>query len=225
MKKLNLYILLLGSLLATQVLTGQKADKPADLLPPTTSFIPDDDGGVVEIVPAELTSPGSKKANASPVLKSIQPLSIFMGNIWAEQNLGTRKASLFDLGGHLNLATLRDDNVGVLPAAPSVDDLADLPKEPINDLWIQRKLVDMLESKILPTPDAGTVFVVFLPPGVKLTVGSHTAGMHFAAYHNLIHVESGELRYVVVPFNENADRQATVATLAIVQTIFNPGSN
>lgn len=225
MKRLNLYTLFLGGLLATQVITAQKTDKSAELSAPTTSFIPDDDGGVVEITAVDLTSPGPKKANASPVLKSIQPLSIFMGNAWAEQNLGARKAALFDLAGHPHLAALRNDNVDVLPAAPSVDDFADLSKEPINDLWIQRKLVAMLESKILPAPDARTVFVVFLAPGVKSTVGTHTAGVHFAAYHNLIHVEPGELRYVVVPFNENASRQATAASLAIVQTVFNPGSN
>jgi len=49
--------------------------------------------------------------------------------------------------------------------------------------------------------------------------------VHFAAYHNLVHVEAGELRYVVVPFNENADRQATAASLALVETAFNPQSN
>jgi hypothetical protein len=211
--------------LATQAITAQKIDKSVDLSAPTTSFIPDDDGGVVEIVPVELTSSGPKKANISPVLKSIQPLSIFMGNAWADQNVGARKIALFDLAGHANLVALQNDSVDVLPGAPSVDDFTDLSEEPINDLWIQRKLVAMLENNILPTPDARTVFVVFLPPGVKSTVGTHTAGLHFAAYHNLIHVDSGELRYVVVPFNENASRQATAATLAIVQTVFNPGSN
>jgi hypothetical protein len=38
-------------------------------------------------------------------------------------------------------------------------------------------------------------------------------------------VEAGELRYVVVPFNENAGRQAAAASLAIVETVFNPASN
>jgi hypothetical protein len=225
MKRLNLCGLFLASLLATQVMTGQKAVNPADVPVPTTNFISDDDGGVVQIVPADLAAPGPRKANAAPVMKSIRQVSIFMGNAWAEQNVRAHEAALSDLTGHAHLVALRNDHVDVLPPAPSVEDFADLAKEPINDLSIQRKLVAMLESKILPAPDSSTVFVVFLAPGLKSTVGSHTAGVHFAAYHNLIHMEAGELRYVVVPFNENAGRQATAASRAIFETVYNPGSN
>jgi hypothetical protein len=225
MKRLILCTLFLAGLFATQVVTAQKAAKPADLPVPTTNFISDDDGGVVQIVPADLSAAGPRKANAVPVMKSIQQVSIFLGTAWAEQNVRPREASLSDLTGHAHMAPLQNNNVGVLPAAPSVEDFADLSKGPVNDLAIQSKLVELLESKTIPAPDASTVFVVFLAPGVKSTVGSHTAGVHFAAYHNLVHVEAGELRYVVVPFNENASRQAAAASLAIVETVFNPASN
>jgi hypothetical protein len=228
MKRLILCTLFLAGLFATQVVTAQKAvqpaAKPADLPVPTTNFISDDDGGVVQIVPTDLSAAGPRKANAAPVMKSIQQVSIFLGSAWAEQNVRPREATLSDLTSHSHLAPLQSNNVSVLPAASSVEDFADL-KGPVNDLAIQSKLVEMLESKTLPAPDASTVFVVFLAPGVKSTVGSHTAGVHFAAYHNLVHVEAGELRYVVVPFNENANRQAAAASLAIVETVFNPASN
>jgi hypothetical protein len=224
MKKLNLCTLFLAGLFATQVMTAQKAVKPADLPAPTTNFISDDDGGVVQIVPADLTPAGPRKANATPVMKSVQQVSIFLGSAWAEQNVRSREAALADLTGHAQLAPLQNNNVSILPAAPSVDDFTDLSKG-VNDLAIQSKLVEMLESKTIPEPDANTVFVVFLGPGVKSTVGSHTSGVHFAAYHNLVHVEAGELRYVVVAFNENASRQAAAASLALVETVFNPASH
>jgi len=224
MKKLNLCALFLAGLLATQVVTAQKAAQPKDLPVPTTNFISDDDGGVVQIVPVGLTPTGTRKAGTTAAMKSVQQVSVFLGSAWAEQSVRSREASLADLTGHAHLAPLQNHNVSVLPAAPSVEDFADL-KGPVNDLTIQNKLVEMLESKALPAPDASTVFVVFLSPGTKLTVGNHTAGVHFAAYHNLVHVEAGELRYVVVPFNENASHQATAASLAIVDTVFNPASN
>ncbi|HYK91574.1 MAG TPA: hypothetical protein VE398_22590 [Acidobacteriota bacterium] len=223
MKRLNLCMLFLAGLFATQVMTAQKAVKPADLPVPTTNFISDDDGGVVQIVPTDLSAAGPRKANAAPVMQSVQQVSVFLGGAWAEQNVRSREASLSDLTSHSHITQLQNNNVSVLPAAPSVEDFADLSKG-VNDLAIQSKLVAMLESKILPAPDASTVFVVFLGPGVKSTVGS-TAGVQFAAYHNLVHVEAGELRYVVVPFNENASRQAAAASLAIVETVFNPASN
>lgn len=224
MKRLNLCMLFLAGLFATQVMTAQKAVKPADLPVPTTNFISDDDGGVVQIVPVGLTPAGTRKGNSAPVMKSVQQVSVFLGSAWGEQSVRSREASLADLTGHAQLAPLQKDNVSVLPSAPSVEDFADL-KGPVNDLTIQNKLVSMLESKTLPAPDASTVFVVFLAPGTNLTVGNHTAGVHFAAYHNLVHVEAGELRYVVVPFNENAGNQAAAASLALVQTVFNPASN
>lgn len=224
MKRFNVCALFLASLLVTQVVTAQKAVQPKDLPVPTTNFISDDDGGVVQIVPVGLSPAGPRKGNSAPVMKSIQQVSVFLGSAWAEQSVRNREAALSDLAGHTQLATLQEHNVSVLPAAPKVEDFADL-KEPVNDLTIQNKLVEMLESKSSPAPDSSTVFVVFLAPGTKLTVGNHTAGVHFAAYHNLVHVEAGELRYVVVPFNENASHQATAASLALVETVYNPASN
>jgi hypothetical protein len=223
MKKLNLCTLFLASLFATQVLTAQQAVKPAGLPASTTNFISDDDGGVVQIVPPSLTPAGPGKTSPAPAMKSIRQVSIFLGSAW--ENVRSSEAALSDLTGNPNLAALQNQNVNVLPAAAGVEDFADLGKKPVNDLAIQNKLVEMLASKTLPAADAETVFVVFLAPGVKQTVGNHTAGVDFAAYHNLVHVEAGELRYVVVPFNENAGRSATAASLAMVETVFNPASN
>ncbi len=225
MKRLTLCTLFLAGLFATQVMTAQKAVKPAANLPaPTTNFISDDDGGTVQVVPADLAAPGARKAHAAPVMKSVQQVSIFLGSAWADQNTRSREAALSDLTSHNHLAELQNSHATILSAAPSVEDFTDL-KDPVNDLAIQRKLVDMLESKTLPAPDASTIFVVFLAPGIKSTVGTHTAGVDYAAYHNLIHGEAGELRYVVVPFQENASHQVAAASLALVETVFNPASN
>jgi hypothetical protein len=223
MKKLNLCTLFLAGLFATQVMTAQQAVKPAGLPVSTTNFISDDDGGVVQIVPASLSPASPSKTNAAPAMKSIRQVSVFLGSAW--ENVRSGEAALSDLTGNPNLAALQNQNVNVLPAAAGVEDFADLGKKPVNDLTIQNKLVEMLENKTLPAADAETVFVVFLAPGVKATVGNHTAGVDFAAYHNLVHVEAGELRYVVVPFNQNAGRSATAASLAMVETVFNPASN
>jgi hypothetical protein len=223
MKRLGICALSVAGLLVTQVISSHEAAK-ADGPQVQTNFISDDDGGVVQIVPVGLTPSGPGKANTAPVMKSIQQLSIFLGSTWTEQGARNREAWLSDLASHADLAPLRTQSVEVLPASPSVEDFTDL-KGPLNDLTIQKKLVEMLASSTLSAPTVSTIFVVFLAPGAQLTVGNHTAGVHFAAYHNLVHVEEGELRYVVVPFNENASGHAKAATLAIVDTAFNPASN
>ncbi|HWZ44115.1 MAG TPA: hypothetical protein VNW97_11595 [Candidatus Saccharimonadales bacterium] len=202
------------------------AQQAANSKPNATDRIGDDDGGLVQIVPADFTAAtGADSVKATAVLKSVQQVSIFLGRAWAEQKVRSREVALSDLSSHPHMATLRQNNIGLQPAAPDVEDFTDFSKTTVNDLAIQHKLVEMLQSKALPAPDASTVFVIFLAPGIKSTIGAHTSGTHFAAYHNLVHVEAGELRYVVVPFNENADRQAAAASLAIVETVFNPISN
>lgn len=228
MKRLILCTLFLAGLFATQVMTAQKAVKPAakpvDLPASTTNFISDDDGGTVQVVPVDLATPGPRKAHAAPAMKSVQQVSVFLGAAWADEKVRTREASLSDLTNHTHLVELQNSYVATLSVAPSVEDFTDL-KDPVNDLAIQSKLVDMLESKTIPAPDASTVYVVFLAPGTKSTVGGHTAGIDYAAYHNLIHAEAGVLRYVVVPFNDNVGHQADAASLSLLETIFNPESN
>lgn len=223
MKRLSVCAFSVAGLLATQVITSREATS-TDGLQVQTNFISDDDGGVVQIVPVGLTPSGPGKASTAPVMKSIQQVSVFLGGAWAEQSARNREAWLSDLAGHADLAPLHTQKVDVFPASPSVEDFTDL-KGPVNDLTIQRKLLEMLASSVLSAPNAATIFVVFLAPGVQLTVGNHTAGVQFAAYHNLVHVEAGELRYVVVPFNEDASHQAKAASLAIVDTAVNPASN
>src|SRR5215467_10274927 len=100
MKRLNVCALFLAGLLATQVMTAQKAAKPKDLPVPTTDFISDDDGGVVQIVPVGLTPAGPRKANTAPAMKSIQQVSVFLGSAWTDQSVRSREASLSDLAGH-----------------------------------------------------------------------------------------------------------------------------
>ena len=218
MKTRILCTLLLAGL-AAQTLTAQRAAKPADSLTPV-NFVSDDDGGVVQIVPADVPAAGPRKAHAVPLMKSVQQVSIFLGSAWADPNVRAREGALADLAAQLT--ELRNSNTQVLPAAPSVEDFSDLTKSPVNDLGVQRKLVEMLESKAIPAPGSNTVYIVFLAPGVSSSVGKSTGGVHYAAYHSLLHTTAGDVRYIVVPFNENAGQQAAAASSALVETAFNP---
>jgi hypothetical protein len=175
----------------------------------------DDDGGMVQVVPVDAaTAPA--KARTTPVMKSVRQVSIFLGSAWAEQETRIRERVLSDLSG--KLGELQNSNITLLPASPSVEDFSDLSKTPVNDLAIQRKLSEMLANQSIPAADPATVYVVFLGAGIKSTVGGHAGGVDYAAYHTSIHVNDAEVRYVVVPFNENAERQANTAARAIVET-------
>jgi hypothetical protein len=226
MKRLVFCALLLAGLFVP-AFAVQQGNKPVDAAAAKGNFVSDDDGGLTEIVPADPTAQGPRAATAAPVLKQVQQVSIFLGAAWGDQQVRPRQARLLDLGGSPAkpaLAELRNKQVEVLPAAPRVEDFSDLSKGTINDLTIQRKLVEMLASHAIPAPTANTVYVVYLAPGITSTLGTSKAGTDYSAYHNLLHAEAGEVRYVVVPYHENADRHSAAAARAFADTAFNPSA-
>jgi len=224
MKRLVFYSLLFAGL-ATLAFAAQQGNKSADTPPANTNFVGDDDGGLTEIVPADPATQGPRASGAVPVMKSVQQVSIFLGAAWGDQQARTRQTGLPDFAGNrreLALTELQNHNVEVLPTAPRVEDFSDLSKGLVNDLTIQRKLVEMLGNHALPPPAANTIYVIFLAPGITSTLGASKAGIDYAAYHNSLHLDTSEVRYVVVPYQENADRHNAAAAQAFVNTAFNP---
>jgi hypothetical protein len=221
MKKFAFGILLLCGTV-TYVLAAQQAsvDRPAE---PNFAF--DDDGGKAEIVPVDLSVAGAKTFHGGPVLASAQQVSIFLGAGWGDSQIRGREASLVDViasAGNTQVAELKQHSIKMLRAAPKLEDFSDLSQSKVNDLTIQQKLSDLLKSKAIPAPTADTVFVIFLAPGIQSSLGGLQGGVDYAAYHNFVNLEAGELHYVVVPFLANADNHSAAATRAFAETALNP---
>jgi opacity protein-like surface antigen len=222
MKKFALCALLLCGL-GTCVMAAQQqatVDRPAE-----PNFVFDDDGGKVQIVPADFSTAGPKTFHGGPVLASAQQVSIFLGAGWGDQHVRARESSLLDVTaavGNAHVAELQKHNIRTLRAAPRLEDFSDLSKARVNDLTIQQKLSDLLQSKAIPAPVAGTVYVIFLAPGIQSTLGAHQAGVDYVAYHNFVNLEAGEIHYVVVPFHESADHHSAAATRAFAEAALNP---
>lgn len=224
MKRFVFYTMLFA-VLATLASSAQQGNKSGDTPPAKANFVGDDDGGLTEIVPADPAKQGPRASGAVPVMKSVQQVSIFLGAAWGDQQARRRQTRLPDFAGNRSdpaLTELQNHNVEVIPAVPRVEDFSDLSKGPVNDLTIQRKLVEMLGNHAIPPPAANTIYVIFLAPGVTSTLGASKAGIDYAAYHNLLHLDISEVRYVVVPYQENADRHDAAASQAFVNTAFNP---
>lgn len=221
MNKLTIFILLLAGFAAQA--QAQNA-KPADL-PDKPSHVFDDDGGAVQIVAQGATATVERKFHGGAVMKSIRQVSIFLGSGWGERQTRARETALLDLSARhddAQIAELQKHGVSVAPAGVSHEDFSDLGKSPVNDLAIQRRLADMIASKAVPAPTAETVFVVFLAPGIRSSLGGHQAGVDYAAYHSVFHSAAGEVRYAVVPFDSNAGNMQAAATRAFVNTALNP---
>src|SRR5262249_16444929 len=152
-------------------------------------------------------------------------VSIFLGAAWADQQVRSRQTPLLNVTGDAkgpDATELRSHNIRMLPSPLRLEDFTDLSTTTVNDLTIQQKLSDLLHSKTIPAPAAGTVYVVFLAPGIDSTLGGNKAGLDYAAYHNFVNLEAGEVHYVVVPFHQDARQHAAAATRAFAETALNP---
>ena len=222
MKKFALGILLLCGTVTCVLSAQQQAsvDRPAE---PNLAF--DDDGGKAQIVPIDLAVAAPKTFHGGAVLSSTQQVSIFLGAGWGDTQVRGREASLLDVtasADNAQVAELKTHSIKTLRAAPKLEDFNDLSQSKVNDLTIQQKLSDLLKSKAIPAPTAGTVYVIFLAPGIHSTLGGLQGGVDYAAYHNFVNLEVGEIHYVVVPFHQNADNHSAAATRAFAETALNP---
>jgi hypothetical protein len=220
MKKPALFLIPLA-LFAVQMAAGQQApvDRPAE---PNLVF--DDDGGKVQFVPANLSVTGEKTFHGGAVMKQAQQISIFLGSGWGDAQARARLTGLTDVSATSSphVAELQTHNIKTLRAAPGTEDFSDLRGKPLNDLDIQRRLAEMLRNQTIPAPTASTVYVVFLAPEINSSLGGNKAGVDYAAYHNVVNLESGEVRYVVVPFQPSVDSHRNAAARAFAETALNP---
>ncbi|HZR28021.1 MAG TPA: hypothetical protein VFA71_04520 [Terriglobales bacterium] len=222
MRKFAIHLLLLAGCTAQLLMAQQSAQTD---LPP--NFIRGDDDDQVQIVPRqEATAAISlpKKNHGGAAMTAIQQVPIFWGKGWAENEARSRQAALADAltGDVASSSELQGRAIKTLRAAPSVNDFSDLSATVVNDLAIQRKLVDLLQTKAIPAPGPHVVYVVYLAPGVSSSIGASKAGTDYLAYHNVVNVEAGKVRYVVVPYNQNAALQRTAAARACNDTAVNP---
>src|SRR6266699_1142330 len=205
MKRLRLFMLLF----AAAAILGANAQQQAPVVdrPAEPNFVFDDDGGAVQIVTPDFAVAGEKKFHGGAVMASAQQVSIFLGAGWGDQQVRARQTVLVDVAvnnGAL-LAEMQKHSVKALRPSPRLEDFGDLSKVRVNDLTIQQKLSDLLQSKAIPAPTASTVYVIYLAPEISSTLGAHEAGVDYLAYHNFVNLEAGEVHYVVVPFHENAE--------------------
>ena len=94
----------------------------------------------------------------------------------------------------------------------------------ISDLEVQARL-DGVASGARGPLDLHAVYVVFLAPGLRSTLGVTSSEKDFVAYHNHFHAAAGVVRYVVVPYDRELSRWLENARRSLVQALVNPEGN
>ncbi|HZF13576.1 MAG TPA: hypothetical protein VFE33_32685 [Thermoanaerobaculia bacterium] len=183
----------------------------------------DDDGGRAQIIPHQAVPKREPSFHGGPVVTGASVQALFLGSGWREKaNRAMESRALESLTRQASGSGL--PGMPGMPGALQEDLLDPLDGKAVSDLEIQRRLDALVTSGHEPV-DAGVVFVVFLAPGLRSTLGTSSSEKDFAAYHNHYHSAAGVVRYVVVPYEGESSRWLGNARASLAQTLMNPEGN
>lgn len=193
----------------------------------------DDDGGRVFILRRNAGSLSAiLRHHGGSVIAEPEQHSVFLGSGWAKKGapLASIEQSLTGLLASLNNGSERDalNHYGVrnlFASSFNHGTQTTFTDKTINDLQIRAELARMFKEGILPAPSANALYVVYLAPGLRSTLGTMFGGKHYLAYHNYFNTESSEIHYVVVPFEANKEHLQQVAQRALIEAVINPSGN
>ena len=179
-----------------------------------------EDGGCSYLVlPAAGPLVGLAKPGAG--LGDLQQHSIFLGSGWADPVLRAREARLSNL-----LAMIHDhaqmDKIAQAGFTNrfgptfSFEKLDVTDNRKISDLEIQNILAGLFADGPLTEPQAGSVYIVFLDPGLQSTLRSLTAGKHYLAYHSFFSASGSKVHYAVVPYQSDSTAAYQMALRTLV---------
>ncbi len=225
--KLKLVLLLIVAVSASvQAQQARHRDSSED----QPQSVTNDDRGRAYIITGEV-QPLPNPGNRDRVIVEPRQNSIFLGDGWENASLRSREPELANLLAHISdqaeLSALDDRGIKNFFAATSSQEKSDLGAgdRTISDLEIQGVLTGMLKEGSLRRPDASTIYVVFLDPELRSTLGTMIAGKHYVAYHNFFNLAGMKIHYVVVPFEANQKAAYQIALRALLAAALNPNGS
>jgi hypothetical protein len=168
----------------------------------------DDDGGRVETF-RRGDAPRAIEYHGGAVIKAPLVQLVFLGD-WSRLDSMKRV-----LEREVTAAQDRDVERAGIVRPVTIAGARDVaaPAAAINDLHIRQTLA------ALPLRDANAIFVVFVAPAVRATLGG---SQEFDSYHSHFHADDGHVRYVVVPFNADAKVMSEGAARSLARAMINP---
>jgi len=171
-----------------------------------------EDGGRAYIVrPSAGPLIGLLKPGAPAV--DVQQYSLFLGPGWSdpalrgtEERLGKLLTNIHD---HAQLDEIARAGITDLYTPTwTVEKLDVAGNRNIADLEIQSIIREIVRNGTRPAGDA--VFIVYLDPGLRSTLGPLQADKHYTSYHGFLNTGGIRIHYAVVPYQ--SDSQAAYQT-------------
>jgi hypothetical protein len=178
----------------------------------------DNDGGRVELY-ARSHNARELEFHGGAIVREPLVEVVFVG-AWEKSRAGALRNAIDRVSATDAFQSTRDR--GVKATALPITTRALAGSDTMNDLDVQRMIDRAIENGSLPSRDDNTVYVLFLAPNVASTLGEKHAVTDYASYHSHFHTHDVNVRYVVVPFDEDAKSMNDAAAASLIRAIVNP---
>jgi hypothetical protein len=141
-----------------------------------------------------------------PLLSSVQVFTFFWGDAWQVQPQATVMQQVIQFFDFIVASTLLDQLSEYSVAGTAIGHGANLGATPVagalgqsvDDSAVQQLIQKEIASNgPVPQPSPGSLYFVFLPPGVSVSLDGSSSCTTFCGYHNDI---SGKIFYAVMPY-------------------------
>ena len=182
--------------------------------------VTNEDGGRSYLVlPA--TSPLVGLAKPGAGIGDLQQHSIFLGSGWSDPVLRARESRLSNLLAMIHDHAQMDEIAKAgftnrFGPTFTLEKLDVTDNRKISDLEIQDILAGLFVNGPLTEPQADSVYIVFLDPGLQSTLRSLTAGKHYLAYHSFFNASGSKVHYAVVPYQADSTAAYQIALRTLV---------
>ncbi len=139
------------------------------------------------------------------VLTNVEAQAVYLGSAWStNSSLQTQAQStdqfLSTLAGGYYMDMLTNAGYGVSRGTDSAGVVDNISINPvISDSQIQSDLATMINSGKVQAADANRLYMVYVEPGVEVTMGSANSKSYFLGYHGAFADGSNVIHYAVMP--------------------------
>jgi len=186
---------------------------------------------VKTIVEKKRDSPKGEAAQApllqyqgGPLLSNVEIMVIYWGSAWASDPLQPELDKFFGFAvgssivGNLSEYSAPGFSIGPGKIMPSQIIPTD-PPNPVDDTQIQSFLQGLIDSGTI-NPNANSLYFVFTPSGVTVTLQGFSSCQDFCGYHNFFSATDGRaVIYAAMPYPDCAGCQFASTTFDSLTTI------
>lgn len=168
----------------------------------------------IRIVPLFVPAPAKPAAspaqftyNGGPLLTSVQVFTVFWGSAWQQSPASDLISQLNGFFDYILTSSLIDQlaeydtsqyQIGHGTRTGTLTLTTSEPGTSVADSDIQQMLSNAISSSAIPQPGANSLYFVYLPEGVTVTMDGSSSCQSFCGYHN--DGNNGQFYYAVEPY-------------------------